>query len=97
MIKCGVIEEIGRRFYLFKSAARFKRGEMVAKNEEVLLRRAELAGANGATEDDDGEEEAEEGHIAMVDESVQLPSSANTQALFYHCTFSLYLYLPLAV
>lgn len=56
----------------------FARGEAVAKFEEVFLRRAEFSGADGAAKDDDGEEETEEGDLAMADESVELSSSAKS-------------------
>lgn len=44
---------------------------MVADVDEILLRRAEFAGADGATEDDDGEEEAEDGDLEMVEKSLE--------------------------
>ena len=62
----------------------FSGGEVVPNFDEVLFRRAEFSGADCAAKNDDGEEETEEGDPAMADESVELSSSANSQALLYH-------------
>lgn len=51
---------------------------------EVLLRRAELAGADGAAEDDESEEEAEEGDGAVAARALHLADAPDTQAPFQH-------------
>lgn len=52
---------------------------------EVLLRRAELAGADGAAEDDQREEEAEEGHGAVAAGAMNLPDAPCSKAALQHC------------
>ena len=62
----------------------FSRGEVVPNFNKVLLWRAKFSGADCAAKNDDGEEETQEGDLAMADESVDLSSSANSDALLDH-------------
>ena len=55
-------------------------GEVVAEVVEVLLWCAEFAGADGAAEDDDGEEEAEEGDGAVAAYAEDLADSPGPEA-----------------
>nr|CAB3496185.1 unnamed protein product [Digitaria exilis] len=50
--------------------------EVLAELDEVLLRRAEAAGADGAAEHDDGEEEADDGELGVPREALDLPHPA---------------------
>ncbi|RDX85264.1 hypothetical protein CR513_33569, partial [Mucuna pruriens] len=45
--------------------------EAVANADEVLHRRAELAGADGAAQDNNGEDQAEDRHLAMPESSLE--------------------------
>lgn len=54
--------------------------EVVAEVVEVLLRGVELAGIEGASKDDDGEEEAEEGDGAVAAPSLDLANTPSSEA-----------------
>nr|KYP51021.1 hypothetical protein KK1_027234 [Cajanus cajan] len=56
--------------------------EAVADVDEVLLRRAELAGADGAAQDNDGEEQAEDRDLAMPESSLEPFRPLSSQTLF---------------
>lgn len=57
---------------------------MVADLDEVLLWGAELAGANGAAEDDNSEDEADDGHPAMTEAPLHPPPPVGYEAPLYH-------------
>lgn len=56
--------------------------EAVANVDEVLLRRAEFSGADGAAQDNDGEDEAEDRDLAMPESSVESSRPLSSQTLF---------------
>lgn len=58
--------------------------ESVAELDEVLLGSAELAGADSAAEDDDGEDEAEDGDLEMAESSLDFSQPLLSQAPFDH-------------
>lgn len=64
------------------------RVEVVADLVEVLLGGAELAGADGAAEDDEGEEEAEEGEGAAAARPLDLAEPASSETPVQHCLSS---------
>ena len=49
---------------------------------EILLRRAEFSSADGASQDNDGEDEAEDRNLAMANSSVKPSRPLRSQTLF---------------
>jgi len=56
--------------------------EMVANVDEVLLRRAEFSGTDGAAQDHNGEDQAEDGHLAMPESSLESSRPLSSQTFF---------------
>ncbi|GLU08146.1 hypothetical protein SLE2022_250710 [Rubroshorea leprosula] len=55
---------------------------------EVLIRGTELASANGATEDDDGEDKTQDRDLQMTESSLDLSRSLRSQTLVNHFSLS---------
>ena len=72
---------VGTLVGAFVVAGQVLAGAVVASVTGILidLAGAELAGANGATQDDDGEEEAEEGNGAVAARPLDLTESAMSE------------------
>lgn len=59
--------------------------EVVTDLDEVLLRGPESSSSDRATQDDDGEHEAEDCDLAVAESSLDLSRSLGSQTLVYHC------------
>ena len=75
--RCGM--ELGEEAMGFGELAGV---EAVANVNQVLLRRAEFSGADGAAQDNDGEDEAEDRDLAMPESSVESSRPLSSQTLF---------------
>lgn len=58
--------------------------QMLTDLNEILLRRAELTCTKRTPEDDDCEDEADDGQLPVLEDSVDLPRSSESQAPLYH-------------
>ena len=56
--------------------------ETVANVEEVLLGRAEFSSTDGAAQDNNGEDQAEDGDLAMPESSLESSHPLSSQTLF---------------